>query len=132
WASCVGRSYPRPANAGRVWCAPPGFRADCDRQSRGTGAGWNPDLAEPSADHQRGPARAHRISLLRARPGRDPLRGHDRRARGIGADLNEGQWREVVRVVCDRRLTPLIDIAYQGFGRGLDEDAFGVRLMLDA
>ena len=49
-----------------------------------------------------------------------------------GADLNEGQWREVVRVVCDRRLTPLIDIAYQGFGRGLDEDAFGVRLMLDA
>ena len=32
-----------------------------------------------------------------------------------GADLNEGQWREVVRVVCDRRLTPLIDIAYQGF-----------------
>src|SRR6185369_7058286 len=42
-----------------------------------------------------------------------------------GADLNEGQWREVVRVVCDRRLTPLIDIAYQGFGRGLDEDAFG-------
>ena len=49
-----------------------------------------------------------------------------------GADLNEGQWREVVRAVCDRRLTPLIDIAYQGFGRGLDEDAFGVRLMLDA
>src|SRR5262245_56224549 len=47
-----------------------------------------------------------------------------------GADLNEEQWREVVRVVCDRRLIPLIDIAYQGFGRGLDEDAFGVRLML--
>jgi aromatic-amino-acid transaminase len=49
-----------------------------------------------------------------------------------GADLSEDQWREVVRVVVDRGLTPLIDIAYQGFGRGLDEDAFGVRLMLDA
>ena len=49
-----------------------------------------------------------------------------------GADLNEDPWREVVRVVCDRGLLPLIDIAYQGFGRGLDEDAFGVRLMLDA
>ena len=49
-----------------------------------------------------------------------------------GADLNEDQWRDVVRVVCDRGLLPLIDIAYQGFGRGLDEDAFGVRLMLDA
>ncbi len=49
-----------------------------------------------------------------------------------GADLSEDQWREVVRVVVDRGLLPLIDIAYQGFGRGLDEDAFGVRLMLDA
>jgi aspartate/tyrosine/aromatic aminotransferase len=49
-----------------------------------------------------------------------------------GADLSEDQWREVVRVVTDRGLLPLIDIAYQGFGRGLDEDSFGVRLMLDA
>jgi aspartate/tyrosine/aromatic aminotransferase len=49
-----------------------------------------------------------------------------------GADLSEDQWREVVRVVVERGLIPLIDIAYQGFGRGLDEDAFGVRLMLDA
>jgi aromatic-amino-acid transaminase len=48
-----------------------------------------------------------------------------------GADLNEDQWREVVRVVSERGLLPLVDIAYQGFGRGLDEDAFGVRLMLD-
>src|SRR4029079_5447357 len=47
-----------------------------------------------------------------------------------GADLDEDQWCEVVRIVKERRLIPLIDIAYQGFGRGLDEDAFGVRLML--
>ena len=49
-----------------------------------------------------------------------------------GADLSEDQWREVVRTVGERGLIPLIDIAYQGFGRGLDEDAFGVRLMLQA
>lgn len=49
-----------------------------------------------------------------------------------GADLNEDQWRKTVEVVSERGLIPLIDIAYQGFGRGLDEDAFGVRLMLDA
>src|SRR5437868_7184743 len=49
-----------------------------------------------------------------------------------GADLTEDQWREVVRTVTGRGLIPLIDIAYQGFGRGLDEDAFGVRLMLSA
>ena len=49
-----------------------------------------------------------------------------------GADLSEDQWRKTVEVVSERGLIPLIDIAYQGFGRGLDEDAFGVRLMLDA
>ena len=48
-----------------------------------------------------------------------------------GAELNEDQWREVARVVSQRGLIPFIDIAYQGFGRGLDEDAFGVRLMLE-
>jgi aspartate/tyrosine/aromatic aminotransferase len=34
--------------------------------------------------------------------------------------------------VSERGLIPFIDIAYQGFGRGLDEDAFGVRLMLQS
>jgi aromatic-amino-acid transaminase len=48
-----------------------------------------------------------------------------------GADLSEDQWRETIEVVVDRGLIPLIDIAYQGFGRGLEEDAFGVRLALD-
>src|SRR3569623_1530451 len=49
-----------------------------------------------------------------------------------GADLDEAQWRQVRDVVVDRGLIPFIDIAYQGFGRGLDEDAYGVRLMLDS
>ena len=49
-----------------------------------------------------------------------------------GADLDEAQWRQVRDMVVERGLFPLIDIAYQGFGRGLDEDAYGVRLMLDS
>jgi aromatic-amino-acid transaminase len=49
-----------------------------------------------------------------------------------GADLDEAQWREVTDVVSNRGLLPFIDIAYQGFGRGLEEDAVGVRMMLDA
>jgi aromatic-amino-acid transaminase len=48
-----------------------------------------------------------------------------------GADLDEEQWREVAKVVAERGHVPFVDIAYQGFGRGLDEDAFGVRLMLE-
>ncbi|HEY7005538.1 MAG TPA: amino acid aminotransferase [Sphingomicrobium sp.] len=49
-----------------------------------------------------------------------------------GADLDQGQWREIAKVVTERGLIPFVDIAYQGFGRGLDEDAYGVRLMLDS
>jgi aspartate/tyrosine/aromatic aminotransferase len=49
-----------------------------------------------------------------------------------GADLDEEQWRSVRDAVCERGLIPLVDIAYQGFGRGLDEDAYGVRLMLES
>ena len=49
-----------------------------------------------------------------------------------GADLDEAQWRQVRDVVVERGLIPFVDIAYQGFGRGLDEDAYGVRLMLDS
>ena len=49
-----------------------------------------------------------------------------------GADLNDGQWREVVEVVVRRGLTPLVDIAYQGLGRGFAEDAVGLHMLLDA
>ncbi len=49
-----------------------------------------------------------------------------------GAELDEGQWRQVRDVVVERGLVPFVDIAYQGFGRGLDEDAFGLRLLLDS
>jgi len=48
-----------------------------------------------------------------------------------GADLSEDEWRETIEAVVDRGLIPFIDIAYQGFARGLEEDAFGVRLALD-
>ena len=39
---------------------------------------------------------------------------------------------EVTAIVAERGLIPLVDIAYQGFGRGLDEDARGMRGMLAA
>ena len=45
-----------------------------------------------------------------------------------GADLSEGQWRELLAVFKQRGLLPYIDMAYQGLGSGLAEDAFGVRL----
>ena len=49
-----------------------------------------------------------------------------------GADLNDEQWGKVTEVVVRRGLLPFVDIAYQGFGRGLDEDARGLRGLLAA
>ncbi|QJQ94048.1 MULTISPECIES: amino acid aminotransferase [Halomonadaceae] len=48
-----------------------------------------------------------------------------------GFDLSSDQWREVLSVIQERELLPLVDFAYQGFGEGLDEDAFGARLLAD-
>ncbi|MCQ9473253.1 aspartate/tyrosine/aromatic aminotransferase [Pseudomonas alliivorans] len=49
-----------------------------------------------------------------------------------GADLSVAQWDQVVAVVKDRQLIPFLDIAYQGFGNGMDEDAYAIRAMTDA
>ncbi|WP_447884837.1 amino acid aminotransferase [Serratia fonticola] len=47
-----------------------------------------------------------------------------------GTDLSPAQWQAVIEVVQRRRLLPFFDIAYQGFGDGLDEDCFALRAML--
>ena len=45
-----------------------------------------------------------------------------------GIDLTHEEWREVLEVVKARGLLPFLDMAYQGFGDGLEEDAFAMRL----
>jgi aspartate aminotransferase len=45
-----------------------------------------------------------------------------------GVDLSEAQWRELLPVFKRGALLPFIDMAYQGLGRGLAEDAFAIRL----
>jgi aromatic-amino-acid transaminase len=46
-----------------------------------------------------------------------------------GANLNLTQWQEVVDLINEKGCTPMIDIAYQGFGDGLEEDAAATRLV---
>jgi aspartate/tyrosine/aromatic aminotransferase len=48
-----------------------------------------------------------------------------------GADLSAAQWQTVAEVLERRRLVPLVDMAYQGLGNGLDEDAAGLRLLAE-
>jgi aromatic-amino-acid transaminase len=46
-----------------------------------------------------------------------------------GADLTEAQWGELARILVERELVPFLDMAYQGFSKGIEEDAFAVRLI---
>lgn len=49
-----------------------------------------------------------------------------------GADLSLDQWREVAALVSRRGLVPFVDLAYQGLGNGLEPDAAGARLVVEA
>ena len=46
-----------------------------------------------------------------------------------GANLSPGQWTQVADILTERRAVPFIDLAYQGFGDGLEEDAAATRLI---
>ena len=48
-----------------------------------------------------------------------------------GTGLSRDQWRALAALLVGRGLVPFVDFAYQGLGDGLDEDAAGLRLMLD-
>ncbi|MCQ4323900.1 aromatic amino acid aminotransferase [Stutzerimonas stutzeri] len=48
-----------------------------------------------------------------------------------GFDLSQDDWLRVLDVVRTRELLPLFDFAYQGFGDGLEEDAWAVRLFAE-
>ena len=45
-----------------------------------------------------------------------------------GLDPTDDDWRAIIDVIVERRLLPFIDMAYQGFERGVEEDALAVRL----
>lgn len=48
-----------------------------------------------------------------------------------GADPSLAQWQQLAELLRDRKLLPLVDMAYQGLGDGLDEDAAGARWLAD-
>ena len=49
-----------------------------------------------------------------------------------GVDLNLQQWEEVVALCKAKQFIPFLDLAYQGFGDGIDEDAAAVRLFVES
>jgi aromatic-amino-acid transaminase len=49
-----------------------------------------------------------------------------------GVDLSRAQWQQLIPLLMERKLLPYLDLAYQGYGDGIAEDAFAVRALANA
>jgi aspartate aminotransferase len=49
-----------------------------------------------------------------------------------GADLSKEQWQDVATLAAKVGFLPFVDTAYQGFGDGIEEDTYGLRLLVDS
>ncbi len=47
-----------------------------------------------------------------------------------GIDYSHAQWDEIAALFAERQVLPILDLAYQGLGHGMEEDAYGVRQVL--
>lgn len=71
------------------------------------------------------------LETLSALPARSIVLLHPCCHNPTGSDLTPQQWDRVIEVAGARELIPFVDIAYQGFGDGADEDAYLIRAMAD-
>ena len=72
------------------------------------------------------------LGALRALPPRSIVLLHACCHNPTGVDLSPAQWDALIPVLRERALLPYLDLAYQGFGDGMDEDAYAVRALASA
>jgi len=72
------------------------------------------------------------LATLRGLPKRSIVLLHACCHNPTGVDLSRTQWDALIPVLRERELLPYLDLAYQGFGDGIDEDAYAVRALADA
>jgi aromatic-amino-acid transaminase len=72
------------------------------------------------------------LDTLRGLPERSVVLLHACCHNPTGVDLTAAQWDALIPVLRERELLPYLDLAYQGFGDGIAEDAYAVRAMADA
>ena len=72
------------------------------------------------------------LDTLRGLPARSIVLLHACCHNPTGVDLTAAQWDALIPVLRERELLPYLDLAYQGFGDGIAEDAYAVRAMADA
>ncbi len=91
------------------------------------GAGFNVHTYPYFDNATRGVDFSGMLSTLKQLPPRSIVLLHPCCHNPTGADLTNAQWDEVIEVLISRDLIPFLDIAYQGFGAGLEDDAYVIR-----
>jgi aromatic-amino-acid transaminase len=72
------------------------------------------------------------LAALAALPARSVVLLHACCHNPTGVDLNAAQWQALIPVLRQRELLPYLDLAYQGYGDGIEADAFAVRALADS
>ena len=72
------------------------------------------------------------LATLKTLPARSIVLLHPCCHNPTGADLTNNQWDAVIEILKARELIPFLDIAYQGFGAGMEEDAYAIRAIASA
>ncbi|MEO8805565.1 MAG: amino acid aminotransferase [Burkholderiaceae bacterium] len=72
------------------------------------------------------------LTTLRGLPAKSVVLLHACCHNPTGVDLTRAQWDELIPVLRERALIPYLDLAYQGFGDGIEADAYAVRALASA
>jgi len=72
------------------------------------------------------------LAKLRSLPAKSVVLLHACCHNPTGVDLTRAQWDELIPLLRERQLLPYLDLAYQGFGDGIEEDAYAARALAAA
>ncbi|WP_434647063.1 aromatic amino acid transaminase [Raoultella planticola] len=112
-----------------IWVSDPTW---ANHQAIFSGAGLQVN-SYPYFDNLRGELRfADMLAVLQTLPAGTAVLLHPCCHNPTGTDLSRSQWQTLLGVVQAQRLLPFFDIAYQGFGDGLEEDCYALRLALES
>lgn len=112
-----------------VWCSDPTWE---NHAAIFAGAGIKVNYYPYFDDKTKGVKFDEMLATFKQLPAKSIILLHPCCHNPTGSDLNNDQWDQVVQVVKEKGLIPFLDIAYQGFADGMEEDAYAIRAMANA
>ncbi|MEQ1964550.1 amino acid aminotransferase [Xenorhabdus khoisanae] len=112
-----------------VWCSDPTWE---NHAAIFAGAGIKVNYYPYFDDKTKGVKFDEMLATFKQLPAKSIILMHPCCHNPTGSDLNNDQWDQVVQVAKEKALIPFLDIAYQGFADGMEEDAYAIRAMANA